>query len=293
MIRTLFEGSTEPVTIVAPFIKRGALQSLLKAIPSTTFVRCVTRWLPHEIAAGVSDPEIVADLQEHGSYSLTLVDKLHAKLYIAGDRCLVGSANVTVSGLGDSDDSNIEVLVSAMIDNPGVQATLAAISESERAATQEIAEWTRLLAGSIEPGTSSQVHRGPWFPRSRRAQDSYRLYTQIPVPREQYLGAAEVLLLSDIAHTNVLPGLTEDQFRGEIRSLLRSVPLARKFLDSSKDITLTKADAQAHLALLATEDTTTSDLWEAFVNWMTHYFPNQVMKQEITEVALRRAQRIL
>ena len=36
--------------------------------------------------------------------------------------------------------------------------------------------------------------------------------------------------------------------------------------------------------------TSTNDLWLAFVNWMAYFFPDQVMKQQIAEVALRRAQ---
>ena len=291
MIRTLFEDSTEPVTIIAPFIKRQALQSLLHVIPSTTVIRCVTRWIPHEIAAGISDPEILDDLEQHGLYRLTLVNKLHAKLYIAGRRCLVGSANVTGSGLGDTDDGNIEILVATTTDNPGVQATLSAVAQSEQPATKDVAEWTRMLADRIQPIEEGNIDLSPWFPRSRRAQDSYRLYSQLPITGKLFLGAAEALLLSDIARTNVMPGLTEDQFRDEICTLLRSIPLAASFLSTTGDFTLTKAEAQAHLTLLTTERDTIDDLWCAFVNWMIHFFPRHATKQEITEVALRRAQR--
>ena len=292
IIRSLFKDNTEAVTIIAPFIKRGALQSLLEVIPSDTHIRCVTRWRPLEIAAGVSDPEILDDLEERGSYKLTLVNRLHAKLYIAGERCLVGSSNVTSSGFGDADESNIEVLIATTTDNPGVQATLTAIAKTEQPATRAIAEWTRIQANRLQPHTTGHIESSPWFPRSRRAHDAYRIYKQIPFDSEQYLGAAELLLLGDIARTNVTPGLTEEQFRAEVRDWLRSVPLASSLLDTSDDTTLTKADAQAHLALLVTEETTTNDLWAAFVNWMTHFFPNKVMGQEITEVALRRAQRL-
>ena len=58
----------------------------------------MTRWLPREIAAGVSDPEILDVLEERGNFTLTLVDNLHAKIYVADENCLVGSSNVTLSG---------------------------------------------------------------------------------------------------------------------------------------------------------------------------------------------------
>ena len=111
-IRALFENTEDDVSIIAPFIKIDALRSLLKVVPSGIHLRCVTRWLPEEVAIGVSDLEILDLLEERGNFSLALVDSLHAKLYIAGDRCLVGSANVTLAGLGEGGDSNnIEILV--------------------------------------------------------------------------------------------------------------------------------------------------------------------------------------
>ena len=55
-------------------------------------------------------------------------------------------------------------------------------------------------------------------------------------------------------------------------------------------VTLTRADAHSHLELLAAGDFSTNDLWLAFVNWMAYFFPDEVMKQQIAEVALRRAQ---
>lgn len=52
---------------------------------------------------------------------------------------------------------------------------------------------------------------------------------------------------------------------------------------------LTRADASSYLETIAGDDFSTNDLWAAFVNWMAYFFPEQVMKQEIAELALRRA----
>ena len=85
------------------------------------------------------------------------------------------------------------------------------------------------------------------------------------------------------------PGLDEQEFRTEIRALLFTIPHAEALLDATEDVTLTRADAHSHLELLAVDDFSTNDLWLAFVNWMAYFFPDQVMKQQIAEVALRRA----
>ena len=79
LIRGLFRDTEGDVAIIAPFIKVGALSSLLEVIPPTVNVRCVTRWLPREVSAGVSDPEIIGVLEQRGNFTLSLVDNLHAK----------------------------------------------------------------------------------------------------------------------------------------------------------------------------------------------------------------------
>ena len=265
----------------------GALISLLEVVPPDTHLRCVTRWLPREVATGVSDPEILDILEERGRFTLTLVDSLHAKLYIAGDDCLAGSSNVTLSGLGETSDGNIEVLVATTIQDPGVASTLGDIAQAERPATRTLAEATRRLADSLAQPVTDPDGAKPWFPHSRRPEHAFRLYSRPPAG---FLVEADRILLSDVAGSNVPLGLEEEEFRTEIRSLLATIPLAEALLEATEDVTLTRADAHAHLELLATGDFSTNDLWHAFVNWMAYLFPDQVMKQQITEVALRRAQ---
>ena len=287
-IRALFESAAGEVAIIAPFIKVDAMRSLLDVIPSNTHLRCVTRWLPREVAAGVSDPEILDVLEERGDFDLSLVDRLHAKLYIAGDRCLVGSANVTLAGLGEGGDGgNIEVLLESTIDNPGIEATLEAIARAERAATRSMAQTARRLADSLADSTTPRgVLDAPWFPGSRRPEQAYGFYAQ---PPSSFVGAADHVLLADLASSNLPPGLEEHEFRDAIRSLLAAIPLAETLLEASEDMTLTRADASSWLETIAGDDFSTNDLWIAFVNWMAYFFSDQVMKQEIAEIALRRA----
>ena len=288
-IRDLFESDAGGVAIIAPFIKVDALRSLLDVVPAEIHLRCITRWLPREVAAGVSDPEILDLLEDRGNFSLSLVDRLHAKLYIAGNRCLAGSSNVTLAGLGESiDQQNIEILVETTVDDPAVFATLDEISEAERPATRAMAQAARRLADILSTSTASAPdHDAPWFPRSRRPEHGYRVYTQ---PPNRYLGAADRLLLTDLARANLQPGLEQDEFRGAVRSVLAAIPIAETILETTEDMTITRVDAYSHLVTLAGEDFSTNDLWLAFVNWMAYFFADRVMKQEIAEIALRRAQ---
>ena len=288
-IRSLFDGTTSEVAIISPFIKLDALRSLLDVIPTDTHLRCVTRWLPREIAAGVSDPEILDILEERGNFSLSLIDRLHAKLYIAGDRCLIGSPNVTLTGLGESGIyKNIEALAEIAVDDPGIVAALDEISQAERPATRIMAQTARRLADSLSSLVTSPTDLEiPWFPGSRRPEYAHRFYRHPPIG---YTGAADRLLLVDLASSDLQPGLGEDEFRTAIRSLLAAIPIAKTLLNATEDTTLTRADAYSYLETIAGDEFSANDLWLSFVNWMAHFFSDQIMKQEIAEVALRRAQ---
>ena len=270
-IRALFENTEDDVSIIAPFIKVDALRSLLEVFPSETHLRCVTRWLPKEVAAGVSDPEILDVLEKRGNFSLSLVDTLHAKLYIAGDRCLVGSANVTHAGLGERGESNnIEILVDTTIDDLGVVQTLGEISKTERPATRDIAQITRRLADSLSASVSSTAAiEILWSPVSRRPQDAYLLYTQ---PPSGFTTAADRTLLNDLAKANLQPGLEEDKFRSAIRSLLQAIPIAENFLKITEDTTLTFADTHSYFKEIAGDQFSANELWLAFVEWMAYFF---------------------
>lgn len=284
-IRGLFRNASN-ATIIAPFIKVDALRSVLGAIPRDTPVRCVTRWLPMEVAAGVSDPEILNVLYERGSSELLLADRLHAKLYIADDRCLVGSANVTLAALGDiADRGNIEVLVDVPVDDPGVVATLFTIDDEAKLATELMAASIRRLADAL-PRTSQLAHADVWYPLSRHADRAYRIYND---NNSGYLTAADQILLADVARSNVRPGLSEPEFRSLIRDLLAQMPIAAEILDATEDKLLTHADARPYLDALTTERFGSQDLWRSFVYWMAFFYDDMVMKQDITEIALRRA----
>lgn len=288
-IRGLLTSAVGVVAVIAPFIKVNALRSLLDVIPDSVRVRCVTRWLPREVAAGVSDPEILDVLEKRGNFNLSLVGRLHAKLYISGGRCLVGSSNVTFAGMGEGgDDSNIEVLVETAVDDPSVVATLREILQAERPATRSMAHAVRRLADNLPAETKAAVEADTsWFPCSRRPEYAFHFYSRPPTG---YVGTADALLLADLARSNIQPGLGEDEFRSAIRSLLSKISIADVILKSNQDRTFTRADTQSHLESIAGDQFSINDLWNAFVNWMAHFFPDLLMKQEISEIGLRRAQ---
>lgn len=288
-IRLLFEHVDDDVLIVAPFIKMDALRSLLNVIPVSSHLRCVTRWIPREVAQGISDVQVFDALVERGNATLSLVDNLHAKMYIAGTRCLVGSANLTLAGLGErGEHSNIEVLVETDTQDLGILSTLDQIALVERIATREIAESARLLAESLSGMVTLKNQRTlPWFPGSRTPEQAFRVYS---IPQTGFVSMAERILRRDVALSDIQPGLDDSQFRDAIRELLYTIPIAQRILDSADDTFLTVADAYPGLQGMIEDQFSAEDLWQSFVKWMAWFFPEKVMIQERTELTLRRAQ---
>ena len=288
-IRALFQNAGN-ATIVAPFIKVDALRSLLQAVPDHIPMTCVTRWLPREVAQGVSDPEALEVLSDRTNATLFLVDRLHAKLYIADNRCLVGSANVTFAGFGENARSgNIEALVETTADNPDIADTLANIHHEAILATQAMADAVRRLADSLCPSDMpSDLSTEPtWFPVSRHPENAYQMYVSPPTG---YLRTTDRRLLADIAKSNVRPGLSEALFRETIRRQLNAMPMSRPVLDASRDSLFTRQDADKFIESITTEDWSATDIWIAFVRWMAYFFSDKVASQEVSEIALRRAQ---
>lgn len=288
-VRSLFKSASK-AEIISPFIKVDALASILEVIPPDIELTCITRWRPIEVASRVSDPDIIKVLENRGNFTLLLADRLHAKIYIADKKCLAGSANVTLAGFGESfATDNIEVLVETTVDDPSIMASIEEIRSEAIEATHEIASNVQIQADALTSQGIRAENRENyvWHPISRKPEKAYYFYSSPPAG---FISTADRLVISDIAKSNLKPGLSETGFRDAIRSLLSAIPISNSLLESNEDKMLTRADADSFLEELSTDDYSASDVWVAFVQWMSYFFSDKVITQDVSEVALRRAQ---
>lgn len=288
-IRSLFRESQGQVSIIAPYIKTKALESLLEVIPSDASIRCVTSWHPIDIASGYSEPEIIELLDQRGNFSIYLVDNLHAKIYIAGINCLVGSSNVTLAGFGESENSNIEILIKTDINNSDVKLALSEINQNSQLATLEIAKSMRRIADSINVSSLSFTDSYMWLPKSRTPEKSYNYYIN---PPSGYLTEVDRILLQDIATANFQPSLSFDEYAERIKLLLLNFPLANSIIDNPIDRIISFEDSHTYFEEYSGDGFSSEDLWLAFVKWMAYFFSDEVMEKEITRIALRRAKKL-
>lgn len=184
-IRTLLSGAHDRVVLVAPFIKLDVFSAALAAIPSTVSdIKCVTRWSIAEVAAGVSDPEIVEAAHRDGDRcAIFLYHGLHAKLILADDVSLVGSANLTGRATGIVQPENLEILVEIPSSHEEVARLLQCLGDAVPA-TDELAEQLREqanLLNAAQPDFTKQLaistdHHPPFLPVTRSPRLLYGAY---------------------------------------------------------------------------------------------------------------------
>jgi hypothetical protein len=227
-----------------------------------------------EVAAGVSDPEIAEIAEADGRPHILLCHNLHAKLYIADDRCLIGSANLTGRATGRVPDANIELLLEADTTHPEVQRVLDAIGTTSLPASIDLARQIReqadLLRADEDAPQVLVAGEGPtrarWLPETRNPERLYRVYSG----RYRNIGT-DVLagVLRDLAHLDVPPGLAEQAFGEAVLAGLRSMPEIRRLFEVG---TLNLDDAKRDLAATgACTEEQAQRAVETIAQWLNYF----------------------
>jgi hypothetical protein len=226
----VLSNASPRVVLVAPFVKIEVFEAVLAAVPKKVDeVLCVTRWSVAEVAAGVSDPEIINIAEQDGRTRIVLCHDLHAKLFLGDDRCLVGSANLTGKATGRIEPENIELLVEVPATHPEVQRLLSRIDATAVPATSELATRIRNQANLFKDSDSQQpfvVAEEPaqsrhWYPATRAPGRLYPVYQgyDSEYPRDVLEG-----IVSDLTYLDLPPGLDESHFAIEIKARLHAMP---------------------------------------------------------------------
>ncbi|MFJ9592405.1 phospholipase D family protein [Streptomyces virginiae] len=289
-IEGLLRNSSRSVTLIAPFIKKSIFEAAVAAVPaSVEHIRCVTRWTPAEVAAGVSDPEIIEISESDKRVRIDLCPALHAKIYVGDDRCLVGSANLTSKATGRVPDSNIELLVEAAVAHPEIQRVLGQVETAAVEATLHqavlIRKQAELLKSEASPSRADDAELAiqPWYPVTRRPENLYVLYSG----RGSFASAVEEGIVLDLALLNVPVGLSEGDFNAVVRSRLHAIPELGQLQDgeslSNVELELALAQRSGVDEVLARRRT------ENIAAWLQHF---DTYYTEVDSWQLRRGREI-
>ncbi len=299
----LIKNATSRIIIVAPYIKSVTIHHLLKKIPETVSeLICVTRWLPGDIVSGVCDLEIFDDIMQLKSGQLRVHPHLHAKYYSNGQTTLVGSANLTSSGLGWNMPTNVELLVELSADFPG------------------LLDWeSRLLNSSVEvtPLLHKQIYEQAEQLRKDQLVDHisrveieleerineniFSWLPQCPVPNrlwEVYCGRGADIMVSsafkaaqdDLASLSPPQGLSKDLFTMYMAGILQQTLL---FKEINRLAMVGLTDEKAHKFLSDHFSGSVGDvndvcqIWRIIKSWMLFFFPESFMVETDQEVLIK------
>lgn len=212
-------ATADRIVLVAPYIKLDALSITLDRVGEEAAIECLTRWSPLDIQAGVSDIACRTLVKRRGG-SFRLHNQLHAKYYRADEYILIGSANLTRSGLGLSHSANLEILTQAArsFDWMGFEKNL--LSGSREVSDEEYALWEQCPIA--EANTQNQgfpiVDVGDWKPQTREPDYLWRVYSGRSLPSdEQYEPATR-----DLRALRVPSDLDQETFDGWIGAALKA-----------------------------------------------------------------------
>lgn len=283
-LTALCQAAEGRLLLVAPYIKAATLHRLLEATPAGVAVEVITRWRPDEVAAGVSDLEVLDLVTGRAGGRVLLCPHLHAKYFRCGDEALAGSANLTGAALGWSATSNLELLIpvdphdetlrmfeeellrtSEQADK-AIQGAVRDAAAAIKAITPPRTEWAHIAQTVFSPGF--------WLPTCPRPDLLYRVYDDSI--GDHMLANALQHARNDIAFINPPVGMDPSGFNAFVSAVLRQVRWIRE-LDRMTNQGLTDHAAIQTIegALPEHHDFSAEDLWGVTKDWLIHFFPNE------------------
>ena len=215
--------------LVSPYIKVNALKTLVGAIGPHAKLECITRWTPQDILVGASDlscRKLIVDLG--GSFRLHR--RLHAKYYRFDERILIGSANLTTSGLNIAHIGNVEILCQPDPNFDGLTFENQLRQQSRVVSDDEFLLWEKCHVnqnqGVLNNGQSLGDSIEFWKPNVRNPEYLWKVYNG---QGHQIISVTQrKLALLDIGALQIPQGISEAAFNNWIRVCL----LASPFVDS-------------------------------------------------------------
>ena len=225
--------------IVAPYIKADALAKVLKNIGADASLTCITRWHPNDLIQGSSDVECRELILDRGG-SFQLHPFLHAKYYQIDDVILIGSANLTLSGMGWAPQSNFEILCYAGNDFSSLQFRQELLRNTREISDAEYAGWETIAESNVSKNTITykQPQLDNWRPATRDLGNLKRAYLN----RVDDIASLDEQKLAkrDIQFLHIPNGLSDEELNLWLLTCLLSSPFTNSVIQV-KDLDINSA----------------------------------------------------
>lgn len=283
VVGELFKGAQDDVLIVAPFMRTSSLVRLLDCVKQDVKTTIVTRWRPVDILAGASDLEVFDISQKQQHIDLYLRNDLHAKLFAADKKCLVGSANVTATGLGWRTPANFELLIPASRLEPYIVEFEELLLEGSIKATREHQRQLQLLINSLQELSSPSIPVANletasfslppnWIPQTMNPDELFLIYSD--EDQNDFDPTTAKVMLDELKPFGLPPNLVEEDFKAWIASLISQVPLVSFVNQDIKDHgEISEAQLRNLLAKIGvdTNKHSSRSVMQVLERWLTYF----------------------
>jgi len=237
-IQEFLASAQQEITLFAPYMKKDALCQLLPI--SSPSVVIVTSWKMHDLWLGASDIMLYPYLLEK-SHKLYINNAIHLKVYMADwMRCICGSSNISLRGLGLTEQYNRELNVAIdLIDNKARLYLRQILTDSILVNDAIYKNYVDRLESLTPPPAKPEdldlasINRDQQFlisalPMSRSIDELFTLYKNNYDSSEQ---EAVNCAMHDIALYKIPPALNRDAFLSLLKSQFFSSQFIIKLLE--------------------------------------------------------------
>lgn len=292
-LEKLCAEAKQEAVLAAPFIKAPVLKRLLSQLPSHVSLKCITRWRPEEVLAGVSDLEVWSIIKARSKSSLLLRPDLHAKFYRADTNCLIGSANLTASALGWSNKPNFELLLPHEITSAlrlfeaelltncievdeslfkQMLVTVEAIKTHQ--VTSNLPSCELELEKHLEDSSVQSASSNIWIPTLRNPEDLYLAYSG---QSNRLSTTSQSAALSDLFALELILNLPKEAFDTYVGAILLQKPIIRQvdlFVATPQRFG-TVRDFLSSLPCSSSPDFNANYAWQTLMRWLRYFLPNR------------------
>lgn len=286
-LEELCNQARHEVLLAAPFIKLNTFDRLLKSIDQNIKVRCVTRWHPDEIVAGVSDLDVWLLVKERPHTTLWLRSDLHAKYYRGDQKVLVGSANLTNAALGWSRQANLELLISSdvladfeqelfaesvIVDDSLYKHVKQIVDALPAISKLELVDISSALL-DLDEDNIPPVLLEAWLPLLRHPE---KLYTAYAGDIDQLGTGSQIAALHDLQVLDIPIGLNREQFEAYVGIQLLQKPIIRQvdqFVERPQRFGAVR-DFLRTLPCGIPEEFDADIAWQTLMRWLLYFLSN-------------------
>lgn len=272
------------------FIKADALERVLQVLGSEVSADIFVRWRLDDLAAGASDWQIYELARQRPLTQIWMCRCLHAKYYRNEVEILLGSANLTSSGLGWCVQANLELLVASTFGDAD-----RAFEDELRAQSvlvdDRLAEKIRSLLEKLPPGLPHRIEFPPplrdpnWLPAGR---DPEMLYFAYMGDLDSFTRSSKKAAIQDLGYLNLPPGLNQSAFEAYVAMELIQSHWVRRldgFLNQPRRFGEVSNWIRAEFGVEDSKHT-----WQTLLRWLLKFLPDQFRADvyDYSEVVSRR-----